>query len=103
MLALTSAEPGPLVGVLVSVNTIPAAANAAVALANWVPTEAIGSAIQLPIDLSAIAVAKTLTLLLLRARTEQLTRRSAARVAYLLRLGVRPGVIIQSSELNPAK
>ena len=78
MLALTSAESGALVGVLISVNTIPAAANAAVALTKWVPTEAIGSAIQLPIDLSAIAVAKTLTLLLLRARTEQLTRRSAA-------------------------
>ena len=61
MLALTSAESGALVGVLISVNTIPAAANAAVALTKWVPTEAIGSAIQLPIDLSAIAVAKTLT------------------------------------------
>jgi hypothetical protein len=55
------------------------------------------------IDLSAIAVAKALTLLLLKARTEQLTRRSAARVAYLMRVGVRPGVIIQSSELHPAQ
>jgi len=79
MLALTSAKSGALVGVLISVTTIPAAANAAVALAYWVPSEAIGSAIQLVINLSAIAVAGTLTLLVLRARAEQLARRSPAR------------------------
>jgi hypothetical protein len=66
MLALTSAKSGALVGVLISVTTIPAAANAAVALAYWVPSEAMGSAIQLVINLSAIAVAGTLTLLLLK-------------------------------------
>jgi uncharacterized hydrophobic protein (TIGR00271 family) len=75
MLALTSAKSGALVGVLISVTTIPAAANAAVALAYWVPREALGSAIQLVINLSAIVVAGTLTLLLLRRRAEQLTRR----------------------------
>jgi uncharacterized hydrophobic protein (TIGR00271 family) len=79
MLALTSAKSGALVGVLISVTTIPAAANAAVALAYWVPREAIGSVIQLVINLSAIAVAGTLTLLVLRARAEQLARRSPAR------------------------
>lgn len=76
MLALTSAKSGALVGVLISVTTIPAAANAAVALAYWVPSEAIGSAIQLVINLSAIAVGGTLTLLILKARTERLARRS---------------------------
>jgi uncharacterized hydrophobic protein (TIGR00271 family) len=81
MLALTSAKSGALVGVLISVTTIPAAANAAVAVAYWVPSEAIGSAIQLVINLSAIAVAGTLTLLVLRARAEQLARRSPARIA----------------------
>jgi uncharacterized hydrophobic protein (TIGR00271 family) len=81
MLALTSAKSGALVGVLISVTTIPAAANAAVAIAYWVPSEAIGSAIQLVINLSAIAVAGTLTLLVLRARAEQLARRSPARIA----------------------
>jgi Domain of unknown function (DUF389) len=79
--ALTSAKSGALVGVLISVTTIPAAANAAVAIAYWVPSEAIGSAIQLVINLSAIAVAGTLTLLVLRARAEQLARRSPARIA----------------------
>jgi uncharacterized hydrophobic protein (TIGR00271 family) len=76
MLALTSAKSGALVGVLISVTTIPAAANAAVALAYWVPSEAIGSAIQLVINLSAIVVGGTLTLLILKARTERLARRS---------------------------
>jgi uncharacterized hydrophobic protein (TIGR00271 family) len=76
MLALTSAKSGALVGVLISVTTIPAAANAAVALAYWVPSEAIGSAIQLVINLSAIAVAGTLTLLLLKARSDRLARQS---------------------------
>ncbi len=78
MLSLTSAKSGALVGVLISVTTIPAAANAAVALAYWVPREAVGSAIQLVINLSAIVVAGTLTLLVLRARTERLARRSSA-------------------------
>jgi uncharacterized hydrophobic protein (TIGR00271 family) len=76
MLALTSAKSGALVGVLISVTTIPAAANAAVALAYWVPSEAVGSAIQLVINLSAIVVAGTLTLLILKARARRLARRS---------------------------
>jgi uncharacterized hydrophobic protein (TIGR00271 family) len=78
MLALTSAKSGALVGVLISVTTIPAAANAAVALAYWVPSEAIGSAVQLVINLSAIVVAGTLTLLVLRTRAEHLARRETS-------------------------
>jgi uncharacterized hydrophobic protein (TIGR00271 family) len=78
MLSLTSAKSGALVGVLISVTTIPAAANAAVALAYWVPGEAVGSAIQLVINLSAIVVAGALTLLVLRARTQRLAQRSSA-------------------------
>jgi len=78
MLSLTSAKSGALVGVLISVTTIPAAANVAVALAYWVPREAVGSAAQLVINLSAILVAGILTLLVLRARTERLARRSPA-------------------------
>jgi uncharacterized membrane protein len=76
MLALTSAESGALVGVLISVTTIPAAANAAVALAYWVPSEAIGSVVQLVINLYANVVAGMLTLPVLKARAEQLPRRS---------------------------
>src|SRR5829696_2606071 len=46
----------------------------------------IGSVIQLVINLSAIAVAGTLTLLALRARADQLARRSPARMG-LMRVG----------------
>ncbi|WFE55243.1 DUF389 domain-containing protein [Micromonospora sp. WMMD1155] len=63
MLSLTSAKAGTLVGVLISVTTIPAAANAAVALAYGVGHEAAGSALQLLINLAAIVSAGLLTLL----------------------------------------
>lgn len=63
MLSLTSAKSGALVGVLISVTTVPAAANVAVALAYVDPREAAGSALQLGINLGAIVLAGTLTLL----------------------------------------
>jgi len=66
MLSLTSAKAGTLVGVLISVTTVPAAANAAVALAYGVTDEAAGSAVQLFINLAAIVVAGVLTLLVQR-------------------------------------
>jgi uncharacterized hydrophobic protein (TIGR00271 family) len=66
MLSLTSSKAGPLIGVLISVTTVPAAANAAVALAYGVPHEAGGSALQLLINLAAIVVAGVSTLLVLK-------------------------------------
>ncbi|MDG4822819.1 DUF389 domain-containing protein [Asanoa sp. WMMD1127] len=66
MLSLTSAKSATLVGVLISVTTVPAAANAAVALAYGVRGEAVGSAAQLAINLAAIALAGVLTLLVQR-------------------------------------
>jgi uncharacterized hydrophobic protein (TIGR00271 family) len=66
MLSLTSAKAGTLVGVLISVTTVPAAANAAVALAYGVGEEAAGSALQLLINLAAIVVAGVSTLLVQR-------------------------------------
>jgi uncharacterized hydrophobic protein (TIGR00271 family) len=62
MLSLTSAKAGTLVGVLISVTTVPAAANVAVALAYGVTNEAAGSALQLLINLAAIVAAGVLTL-----------------------------------------
>lgn len=62
ILSLTSAKAGTLVGVLISVTTIPAAANAAVALAYGVREEALGSALQLVINVAAIVLAGVLTL-----------------------------------------
>ena len=76
MLSLTSAKSATLVGVLISVTTVPAAANAAVALAYGVRGEAIGSAIQLAVNLAAIVVAGVLTLLVQRLwwrRTRRVT------------------------------
>jgi uncharacterized hydrophobic protein (TIGR00271 family) len=63
ILSLTSAKAGTLVGVLISVTTIPAAANAAVALTYGVRDEAVGSALQLVINVAAIVVGGVLTLL----------------------------------------
>ncbi len=81
MLSLTAQKSGALVGVLISVTTIPAAANAAVALAYWVPEEAGGSALQLLINLAAIVVAGVITLVVQRfgqARFDERRRRRSA-------------------------
>jgi uncharacterized hydrophobic protein (TIGR00271 family) len=75
MLSLTSAKVGTLVGVLISVTTVPAAANVAVAAAYGVGREAAGSALQLFINLTAIVVAGVLTLLIQRLVWERHRRR----------------------------
>jgi uncharacterized hydrophobic protein (TIGR00271 family) len=62
MISVTSAKSGALIGVLISVTTVPAAANAAVAMAYGVGSEAAGSALQLFINLTAIVLAGVLTL-----------------------------------------
>jgi uncharacterized hydrophobic protein (TIGR00271 family) len=76
ILSLTSAKAGTLVGVLISVTTVPAAANAAVAVAYGVREEATGSALQLVINLAAIVVAGVLTLLVQRVAWWRPGRRS---------------------------
>ncbi|MCX4818754.1 DUF389 domain-containing protein [Streptomyces sp. NBC_01142] len=62
MLSLTSARSGPLVGVAISVTTVPAAANAAVAFSYQEYQQAWGSAEQLLLNLLGIVLAGTLTL-----------------------------------------
>jgi uncharacterized hydrophobic protein (TIGR00271 family) len=62
VLSLTSAKSGALIGVLISVTTIPAAANIGVAAAYGDVTEWIGAMEQLTINLSAILLAGVLTL-----------------------------------------
>jgi uncharacterized hydrophobic protein (TIGR00271 family) len=79
MLSLTAQKSGALVGVLISVTTIPAAANAAVALAYGVPEEAGGSALQLLINLSAIIVAGVITLVVQRFAQQRLAERRRRR------------------------
>lgn len=65
-LSLTTAKSGPLIGVLVSVTTIPAAANIAVAGAYGLGSTFHGAIEQLAINLGALLVAGTITLALQR-------------------------------------
>ncbi|GAA4300853.1 DUF389 domain-containing protein [Streptomyces venetus] len=61
-LSLTSAKSGALVGVAISVTTVPAAANAAVALSYGDTTQTWGSTQQLLLNLLGIIIAGTATL-----------------------------------------
>ncbi|MGW0603047.1 DUF389 domain-containing protein [Streptomyces sp. NPDC002644] len=63
MLSLTSAKSGALVGVAISVTTVPAAANAAVAFDYGDYGQGWGSSLQLMVNLAGIVLAGTLTLL----------------------------------------
>jgi uncharacterized hydrophobic protein (TIGR00271 family) len=73
MLALTSAKSAGLVGVFISVTTVPAAAFASVALVEGHFAQALSSAVQLAVNLVGIVVAAALALMVARAR-----RRAAA-------------------------
>ena len=75
VLSLTSAKSGALVGVLISVTTIPAAANIgiAAAVADW--SEWRGAMAQLTVNLSAILLAGVVTLSLQRMLYQRRRRR----------------------------
>ncbi|WP_198955364.1 DUF389 domain-containing protein [Kineosporia sp. R_H_3] len=75
VLSLTAGRSNALVGVFISVTTVPAAGNLALAVALWVPEEIGGSALQLAVNLVGLTAAGTLLLAVQRA----LTRRTAAR------------------------
>ncbi|MBU8859926.1 MULTISPECIES: DUF389 domain-containing protein [unclassified Micromonospora] len=77
MLSLTSKKSGSLVGVLISVTTVPAAANVAVASAYGVWYEAAGSALQLVINLAAIVLAGLITLVVQLCWWRHVSRRAA--------------------------
>lgn len=76
MLSLTSAKSGALVGVAISVTTVPAAANAAVAFSYSEYHQAWGSTEQLLLNLLGIVMAGTLTLLVQKG----MWRRQKARI-----------------------
>ncbi|CAM5504419.1 DUF389 domain-containing protein [Streptomyces abikoensis] len=80
ILSLTSAKSGALIGVAISVTTVPAAANAAVALSYGDWSETRGSAVQLALNLAGIVVAGTLTLLAQKGFWARQRRRAAAGV-----------------------
>ncbi|MET8836610.1 DUF389 domain-containing protein [Micromonospora sp. NPDC004540] len=77
MLSLTAKKSGSLVGVLISVTTVPAAANVAVAASYGVWPEAAGSALQLVINLAAIVLAGLATLFVQLCWWRRVERRSA--------------------------
>ncbi|HWU59139.1 MAG TPA: DUF389 domain-containing protein [Microbacteriaceae bacterium] len=62
VISLTSTKSGALVGVAISVTTVPAAANAAAALAYEVPYETVGALAQLGINIVSIVIGGVLTL-----------------------------------------
>ncbi|MGL5828288.1 MAG: DUF389 domain-containing protein, partial [Angustibacter sp.] len=66
-LSLTAGRSNALVGVFISVTTVPAAGNVALGLALWVPSEILGSVSQLLINLAGMTAAGALTLLAQRA------------------------------------
>jgi len=80
MLSLTSAKSGALVGVLISVTTIPAASNigVAAALGNWEDWR--GAMLQLSVNLTAIVLAGVTTLFVQRLLFERRRRRHVAEV-----------------------
>ena len=66
MIALGRAKSGAVVGVLVSITTIPAASNVGVALAMANPSEAAQSLLILLVNLAGLLAAGVLTLLATR-------------------------------------
>jgi uncharacterized hydrophobic protein (TIGR00271 family) len=84
VLSLTSAKVGGLSGVFISVTTVPAAGNVALGLAFGVGQEVWGSALQLVVNLMAMAMAGWLTLVVQQTAWMRL---SARRVRLLRRLG----------------
>ncbi|WP_432102467.1 DUF389 domain-containing protein [Streptomyces sp. bgisy091] len=66
-LSLTSSKSGALIGVAISVTTVPAAANAAVAFSYQDLDQAWGSSVQLLANLGGIVLAGTVTLLVQKA------------------------------------
>ncbi|MFD7442684.1 DUF389 domain-containing protein [Streptomyces sp. NPDC059909] len=80
-LSLTSAKSGALVGVAISVTTVPAAANAAVALSYSEYGQAWGSSEQLLLNLLGIILAGTLTLFTQKWLWKNQRRRTARKSA----------------------
>ena len=74
MLSLTSATSGALVGVSVSVTTVPAAADTAVSLALGGGGEVRRAALQPAVDLVGIVVAAVVTLALQRVLRRRFPR-----------------------------
>jgi uncharacterized hydrophobic protein (TIGR00271 family) len=80
VLSLTAGRANALVGVFISVTTVPAAGNLALALALGVPGEIGGAAAQLGINLACLVLAGTAVLAVQRAAAAQRRPRPGGRV-----------------------
>lgn len=87
VLSLTSAKVGGLSGVFISVTTVPAAGNVALGLAFGVGDEIWGSALQLVVNLTGMAVAGWLTLTIQKAVWGRMSARRSRLVRRLLHDG----------------
>jgi uncharacterized hydrophobic protein (TIGR00271 family) len=74
VLSLTAGRSSALVGVFISVTTVPAAGNLALALALWVPDEIGGAATQLAVNLAGMVIAGTALLAVQRLLTRPAVR-----------------------------
>ena len=83
VLALTSARSGGMVGVFISVTTIPASGNIALALVFGIWVEVVGSAVTLVVNIVGMAIAGWLTLLVQQVVWGGIRRRSTAQRARL--------------------
>lgn len=83
VLSLTSSKSGALVGVFISVTTVPAAGNLALGLTFGIGDEIRGSALQLVINLSGMALAGWATLALQQTVWEHISQHRARLVARL--------------------
>ena len=90
VLSVTSARVGGLSGVFISVTTIPAAGNIALGLAFGVAEAIWGSALQLLVNLSGMAVAGWATLALQEAVWARVSTHRARLVGRLRRRGELP-------------
>lgn len=81
VLALTSAKSGGLVGVFISVTTIPASGNIAVAAVFGLWPEVWGSSVTLVVNIAGMAIAGWATLALQQRVWQRQARRGSGRVA----------------------
>jgi len=66
VLALTTARANAMVGVFISVTTVPAAGNRALAIGTWAPSEMRGSIAQLAVNIAGMVIAGIVVLVLQR-------------------------------------
>lgn len=87
VLSQTAGRANALVGVFISVTTVPAAGNLALALALWVPSEMGGAAAQLGVNLIGMTVAGVVTLAVQRVVWQRVRRRNRGRAVAAGRTG----------------